>query len=67
MFLRLILSSSDQTKKIQQTKYMIKKIELAPSFTAMEFFDVNRGTVTTVLGIIVTYCIVMFQTLTCND
>jgi hypothetical protein len=44
---------------------LIQKIEAAEPFSAMELFSVNRGTLTTILGITVTYCIVMFQTITC--
>ena len=50
---------------IKETTLLIQEVETAPGFTAMEYFDVNKGTVSTILGITITYCIILFQTFTC--
>ena len=65
----MILQRDQQEDIFGEQRYtmeiLIQKIEAAEPFSAMELFSVNRGTLTTILGITVTYCIVMFQTITC--
>ena len=50
---------------ILETRLMIENIEAAPQFTAMDFFEVNKSTISTILGIVATYSVVLLQSASC--
>ena len=42
---------------------MIQELKDAPPFSAMEFYTIDRSTLTATLGTIITYFIVLYQTI----
>ena len=57
--------SSDE-KEIKMLQLIIQDIEASPKFSALGFFTVDRTTLTAMLGTILTYFIILFQTISCN-
>ena len=63
---RTKLYTTKDPEEVKETTILIQEIEAAPPVTAMDYFEVNKGTISTILGITVSYCIVMFQTVSCQ-
>ena len=57
--------SSDE-KEMKMLQLIIQDIEASPKFSALGFFTVDRTTLTAMLGTILTYFIILFQTISCN-
>ena len=57
----------DEKRYDNETRLLIEKIEAAPQFSAMDFFEVNKSTISTIIGIVATYSVVLLQSATCAD
>ena len=47
--------------------FVIQEIETSPKFSAMGFYTVDRSTLTATLGTIISYFIILFQTINCGE
>jgi hypothetical protein len=64
-FFRKELMNTDDEKKSKMLRIMIEEVEDCPPFSALGFYTIDRSTLTATLGTILTYFIILFQTLTC--
>ena len=46
---------------------LIEEIKESPQFTAMGFYAIDRTTLTATLGTVITYFIILLQTVTCEN
>ena len=65
LFLRRELLMCKTKTRRRMLKVMIKEVENSPKFSAFEFYTIDRSTLTATLGTILTYFIVLYQTVTC--
>ena len=67
MFFRreLLEIKDDDLRVMIQT--IIEEIQNSPKFTAMGFYTVEKSTLTATLGTIITYFIILYQTITCEN
>ena len=50
----------------QMLKGLILDVESCKPFTALGFYTIDKSTLTATLGTVLTYCIILFQTVTCT-
>ena len=62
---RLELKVTKSVEKRQLLESQIRDIQSCQPFTALGFYTIDRSTLTATLGTILTYCIILFQTVTC--
>ena len=58
--------SSDE-KETKMLQLIIQDIEASPKFSAMGFYTVDRTTLTAMLGTILSYFVILFQTISCAN
>ena len=58
--------SSDE-KETKMLQLIIQDIEASAKFSAMGFYTVDRTTLTAMLGTILSYFIILFQTISCTN
>ncbi len=59
------LKNTKAVDKRQLLESMIHDIQSCQPFTALGFYTIDRSTLTATLGNILTYCIILYQTVTC--
>ena len=57
---------SKNKEKRQMMKILIEEVQSCPPFSAMGFYTVNRSTLTATLGTMLTYSVILYQTVTCD-
>ena len=61
---RELLICKTKTRR-RMLKVMINEVENCTKFSALGFYTIDRSTLTATLGTILTYFIVLYQTVTC--
>ena len=53
-------------KKSKMLELIIQDIEASPQFSALGFYAVDKTTLTATLGTVLSYFIILLQTITCT-
>ena len=56
---------SKNKEKIRMLRNMIEEIQECSPFSALGFYAIDRSTLSATLGTVLTYFIILFQTVTC--
>ena len=57
----MILEETEDPKKEKEAMLLLYQVDQEPAFNALGFFSIDRSTLTSLLGTILTYLIVLVQ------
>ena len=60
------MNYNNETKE-KMLNIVIEELTSLQPFTALGFYSVDRSTLTATLGTVLTYFIILYQTVTCTD
>ena len=60
------MNINNETKE-KMLNIVIEELTSLQPFTALRFYTVDRSTLTATLGTVLTYFIILYQTVTCTD
>ena len=67
LFFRQELDLTQTKDRRHKLKSMINNVETCEPFTALGYYSVGKSTVTSTLGTVLTYLIILLQTVTCPN